>query len=183
MAKDLSKILIIDLEATCWERETERPSKEVQEIIEIGIAEVDLKKRIITRNEGILIKPQFSTVSEFCTKLTTITPELLETQGISYPEALEKLKKDYGPLYSFGWGSYGDFDREMFKQNDALYKVSAGLGRTHLNVKNLFALKHKISREVGLSQALNILKLELEGTHHRGLDDAKNIAKILLTLL
>jgi inhibitor of KinA sporulation pathway (predicted exonuclease) len=29
-----------------------------------------------------------------------------------------------------------------------------------------------------MGKALNILKLPLEGTHHRGIDDAKNISKI-----
>ncbi|MEK3793401.1 hypothetical protein MKX42_16845 [Paenibacillus sp. FSL R7-0204] len=29
-----------------------------------------------------------------------------------------------------------------------------------------------------MERALTMLKLPLEGTHHRGIDDAKNIAKI-----
>jgi inhibitor of KinA sporulation pathway (predicted exonuclease) len=32
-----------------------------------------------------------------------------------------------------------------------------------------------------MEKALNILKLPLDGTHHRGIDDAKNIAKIFKT--
>jgi inhibitor of KinA sporulation pathway (predicted exonuclease) len=31
--------------------------------------------------------------------------------------------------------------------------------------------------------ALNILNIPVEGTHHRGVDDAKNIAKILDVIL
>lgn len=34
-----------------------------------------------------------------------------------------------------------------------------------------------------MSEALQILNIPLEGTHHRGVDDAKNIAKILRTLI
>lgn len=182
MAKDLSKLLIIDLEATCWEKDTDRPTEETQEIIEIGIAELDLKKRVVLRSEGILIKPQYSKVSPFCEKLTTITQDMLDKEGILYSEAVERIKKDYNP-YHYAWASYGDFDREMFRKNDELYKVKMALGRTHINVKNLFAMKQNLSREVGMEKALNILKLPLEGTHHRAEPDALNISKIVWSIL
>jgi inhibitor of KinA sporulation pathway (predicted exonuclease) len=40
-------------------------------------------------------------------------------------------------------------------------------------------LKSRMSKEVGMSGALRQLGFEIEGTHHRGVDDARNIAKIL----
>ena len=56
-------------------------------------------------------------------------------------------------------------------------------GPTHLNVKNLAAVSYGWSREVGMSEALRRLGLPLEGTHHRGGDDAWNIAGLLCHLL
>ncbi|SDM91635.1 hypothetical protein SAMN05421820_105374 [Pedobacter steynii] len=56
-------------------------------------------------------------------------------------------------------------------------------GYVHINVKTLFALKKKLSHEKGISAALSLLKIPLEGTHHRGVDDANNIAKILNWIL
>ncbi len=56
-------------------------------------------------------------------------------------------------------------------------------GPTHLNVKNLFALRRRLDHEVGMDAALRTLGLPLEGTHHRGGDDAWNIAAILTHLL
>lgn len=41
----------------------------------------------------------------------------------------------------------------------------------------------RLDREVGMPEALDLLGLKLEGTHHRGIDDASNIAKILEILL
>lgn len=35
-----------------------------------------------------------------------------------------------------------------------------------------------VSKGFGMSQALQQLGLELKGTHHRGIDDARNIAAI-----
>ena len=56
-------------------------------------------------------------------------------------------------------------------------------GPTHINVKNLLALSRRLPREVGMAEALEMLGKPLEGTHHRGCDDAWNIAGILAELL
>ncbi|WP_255373860.1 hypothetical protein [[Flexibacter] sp. ATCC 35208] len=37
----------------------------------------------------------------------------------------------------------------------------------------------KTDRPVSMQKALSMLKISLEGAHHRGMNDAKNIAKIL----
>ena len=69
-------INIIDLEATCWKGPV--PEGQVNEIIEIGICQLDVNTGEISKNKGILIQPQRSEVSPFCTELTTITQELLD---------------------------------------------------------------------------------------------------------
>ncbi len=53
----------------------------------------------------------------------------------------------------------------------------------HINVKTLFAVKHRLTEEIGIGKALALLGLELIGTHHRGVDDAYNVARILYTLI
>lgn len=176
MAKNLKEINIIDLEATCWRNDQEKPSDQVSEIIEIGIVTLNTKTFELIKKDSVLVKPQFSQVSAFCTELTTITPSLLDS-AMSFPEALKYLKKNYD-LNDTPWGSYGDYDRVQLERNSQLYKVKNPFGRTHLNIKNLFALKQQLEKEVGMAQALEILGIVLEGTHHRGLDDALNIAKI-----
>jgi inhibitor of KinA sporulation pathway (predicted exonuclease) len=46
-------------------------------------------------------------------------------------------------------------------------------------VKNLFALQNGLEKEVGLQKATALLGLPFEGTIHRGMDDAWNIAAVL----
>lgn len=48
----------------------------------------------------------------------------------------------------------------------------------HVNLKRRFAKARKI-KEVGMARALQMVGLPLDGAHHRGLDDARNIAKLL----
>lgn len=179
MANKLNKLVVVDVESTCWEKDVGQPN----EIIEIGICVLNLKTLDIEDCEGILVKPEYSSVSPFCTQLTTLTQEMVDT-GTSFQERCEYLKQTYGTK-KFTWASWGDYDRRQFQRqcDDERYNAQYPFGVTHLNAKNLFALQRGLSREVGMAKALEMLNIELEGTHHRGVDDARNIAKIIKQLI
>ena len=113
-------IIIIDLEATCWNGKI--PEGQVNEIIEIGICVLNTTTGLISKNEGILIKPERSEVSSFCTELTTITQELLDTEGISFKEACAKLREDYNAHY-YTWASYGAYDLNMMNKQCKIRSV------------------------------------------------------------
>src|SRR2546429_402632 len=70
------------------------------------------------------------------------------------------------------WASYGDYDRRVFERQCREFQVEYPFGVRHLNIKTLFALVHALPFEPELAEALGIMKLPLEGTHHRGGDDA-----------
>lgn len=174
--KTTDKIIIIDLEATCWQGQI--PDGEVNEIIEIGLSILDTVSGTISKNQGILIQPQHSKVSPFCTALTTITQELLDKEGVLFEQAIDKLIEEYTPdLYT--WASYGAYDLNMLQKQCRKFGVAYPMGKEHINVKTLFATTKGLSKPTGMNGALHILEIPLEGTHHRGVDDAKNIAKIL----
>lgn len=179
MAVKLDKILIIDIEATCWDGK--QPKDEKNEVIEFGIALLDIQSGEIEANEGILVKPTTSTVSPFCTELTTITPEMVEN-AISFKEACKILQEKYQSKGRM-WASFGAYDYNQIMKQCQNEGISFPLNVQHLNVKALFSLKHKLKHPVGMDEALRISNLTLEGTHHRGVDDSRNIAKILVTLL
>lgn len=174
--KTTDTILIIDLEATCWDGRP--PRGQENEIIEIGVCIMDTKTGKISKNEGILVKPQYSKVSAFCTKLTSITQEMLDEEGILLEDALDILREDYD-AEDLTWASFGNYDLSMLQSQTRKFRIDYPLGDDHINVKTLFAELHPIRKSVGMDRALQLLKLPLEGTHHRGVDDVKNIAKIL----
>lgn len=174
-------VLVIDLEATCWEGKP--PKGQENEIIEIGWALLDVKANAVTRNGTVLIKPTKSTVSEFCTSLTTITPELLEAEGVTLAEGFEVLRNlDAANL---SWASYGQYDLNMLKRQAHAFNLHYPLRGTHTNVKTLFKEKNPRHRgSYGMKTAYEAtFKQPIVGTHHRGGDDALNIAKILGQLL
>jgi inhibitor of KinA sporulation pathway (predicted exonuclease) len=182
MARDLSKVLIIDLEASCWRSDEEKPAGQINEIIEFGCVLLDVKTKQILKSKSILVKPQFSTISEFCTELTTLTQDLLDNEGVSFIQALEILKSEFKPR-DIAWISYGDYDRNQMTKNCELYNIKNPLNQTHINIKNIFALRNNLKKEVGMEPALKILGEPLTGQHHRGLDDALNICKIVIKTL
>lgn len=180
MAKKLDKILIVDVEATCWQGKI--PHGMENEIIEIGICLLDVNSGEISDSRGILVKPEKSVVSPFCTELTTITPEIVNQEGISFKDACNILRNEY-QSQSRAWASFGAYDYNQFQRQCLSTGFPFPFGPSHINVKTLFALKKKLVHEQGMAGALAILDIPLEGTHHRGIDDAKNIAKILNYIL
>jgi inhibitor of KinA sporulation pathway (predicted exonuclease) len=156
MAKLLDKIVVIDLESTCWEGSP--PEGQVSEIIEIGVCTVDVASLGRGDKQAIFIKPVKSEISEFCTKLTTLTPEHFKSAG-TLADAAKILKKQFQSQDRL-WASWGDYDRRQFERVCKEAGMGYPFGISHLNVKMLFAV-----------------------THHRGINDAWNIAGLLAGLL
>lgn len=175
MARTLDQILVVDVESTCWRGEP--PTGQRSEIIEIGIVLLDGQTLERHRKTSILVRPTTSEVSEFCTELTTLRPEDV-ADAPSFSDACKLLRSEFDSR-SRVFASFGDYDRRQFQRQCDAEGVGFPFGPTHLNVKTLAALSLGWAHEAGMPSVLEALGLTLEGTHHRGHDDAWNIAKIL----
>jgi inhibitor of KinA sporulation pathway (predicted exonuclease) len=167
---------VIDIEATCWDGAP--PSGEVSEIIEIGLVVVDLDARERVSRHGILVRPERSRVSAFCVELTGITQAEVDT-GVSFAEACRTLASAHA-AGERPWASWGDYDRKQFQRQCP--PTAYPFGPVHTNAKAVFADVWNLRRRVGMAQALDLAGLPLEGRHHRGEDDAWNIAALVLRL-
>ena len=172
----MSLINIVDVEATCWEGQP--PPGEVSEIVEIGLTVVDLAAGARLGKHRILVRPQRSQVSAFCTELTSLTQEEVD-EGVPFSEACRVLAKDHESNRR-PWASWGDYDRKQFLRQcrDTEYPFSGD----HTNAKLRFTEAHDLRKRPGMAQALEIAGLPLEGRHHRGDDDSWNIAALVLHL-
>jgi inhibitor of KinA sporulation pathway (predicted exonuclease) len=180
MARKLDQILVVDIEATCWKGTP--PKDQEAEIIEIGICPVDIKSLERLEKRSILVRPERSRVSPFCTELTTLTQKQLDKDGIPFVEACRILRKEYDSR-DRAWASFGDYDRRQFERQCQSWDVTYPFGPSHVNIKTLFALTHHLRREAGMARALRLMDIPLEGTHHRAVDDAWNIAAILIDFM
>jgi len=179
MAKKLDCALVIDVESTCWEHEP--PRGQTSEIIEVGLCMVDLQLLERRDRRSIMVRPMMSEVGEFCTRLTGITPDMV-AHAPTLPEALQILRDQYRSDERL-FASWGDYDRNQFMRNCRTFDLKYPFGPTHLNVKTLFSAAFGLSCELGIDAACARLGLTMEGAHHRGVDDAWNVARILCLLL
>ncbi|MFI1912686.1 exonuclease domain-containing protein [Nocardia sp. NPDC020380] len=170
---------VVDVEATCWEGKN--PPGMPSEIIEIGLCVIDVERLERVEKTSILVRPEHSTVSEFCTQLTTLTPEQVAS-GISFAAACELLRAEYR-ADSRGWASWGNYDRTQFERQCGATEVRYPFGQRHTNAKVAFSAARGTSHRYGMAGALRMTGLPLEGTHHRGGDDAWNIAALVIELM
>ncbi|MFE5711475.1 exonuclease domain-containing protein [Streptomyces sp. NPDC056501] len=173
---------VVDVEATCWEGQT--PPGAVSEIIEIGLTVVDLTARQRVGRHRILVRPERSEVSGFCTELTGLTPPEV-AGGVSFAEAC-RLLADAHDARSRSWASWGDYDRKQFERQcratGAPYPFGWPAEQGHTNAKAVFTEAYGLRKRPGMAGALQLAGLPLEGRHHRGEDDAWNIAALVLDL-
>ncbi len=165
--------IIFDLEATCEQNNKNFPN----EIIEIGAVKINDKQEIIDTFD-IFVKPKLNPqLSTFCKELTSITQQDVDNAQL-FPTAIEQFKKWIGnePFILCSWGFY---DKKQIEKDSFRHGVSHDWSKNHISVKHQFATINKI-KPCGMEKALNLLNIPLEGTHHRGIDDAKNIAKIFI---
>jgi inhibitor of KinA sporulation pathway (predicted exonuclease) len=168
---------VVDVEATCWPGTP--PAGQRNEIIEIGLCVVDLDRRERVGRDRILVRPNQSRVSDFCTELTGLTQQEVDA-GVSFAAACELLAGRH-EAGSRPWASWGDYDRKQFERQCAATQVPYPFGPEHTNVKALFAVARE-RRPMGMAQALELAGLPLEGRHHSGADDAWNIGALVLDL-
>jgi len=171
-------LLVVDLECTCDHGDAVPP--EEMEIIEIGAVWVTAEGQILDTWNRRVRPTERPQLTEFATTLTGIRqvdvdraqPLQAALQGLSH--WLEATLPRAG-----AWGSWGAFDanqlaRECERKN--LHNPLATL--PHRNLKGEFAKVRRI-RQVGVQRALALCDMQFEGRHHRGVDDAKNIARLV----
>ncbi len=168
--------LVIDLEATCDDAGLV-PKREM-EIIEIGAVLVDHTNfEPIDEFQSFVRPVRHPELTPFCRQLTSITQAEVDAAP-KFPEVLASLREFMAGRPSL-FCSWGEYDRRQFETDAGYHRVKLSFGADHLNIKQAFSDALGTSKRFGMAGALRQLGIELSGTHHRGIDDARNIAKIL----
>eukprot|EP00927_Polykrikos_kofoidii_P052654 TRINITY_DN46562_c0_g1_i1.p1 TRINITY_DN46562_c0_g1~~TRINITY_DN46562_c0_g1_i1.p1 ORF type:complete len:276 (+),score=40.40 TRINITY_DN46562_c0_g1_i1:59-886(+) len=179
--------VVLDFEATCVEHGELRP----QEIIEFPLVLVDARRRVIVDEFRSYVRPtHHPQLSEFCTGLTGIQQEQVDNAPEFEDVFLQACRwlehhglcgrSDSGGLI-VTCGDW-DLDKMLPRQFETLgLPAPPRIFRQWANVKRTFseALGTKAG---GMLNMLNVLGLRLEGRHHSGLDDCRNIARLLCEL-
>jgi 3'-5' exoribonuclease 1 len=167
--------IVFDLEATCWAEK----GKHQHEIIEIGALKINENQKII-EEFNVFIKPVLHPqLSAFCTNLTSIKQQSIDNSQ-NFPMVIEQFKNWIGLEDEYLLCSWGFYDRKQLIADCSLHELDYKWCNNHISLKHQHARITNHERPIGLENAMNFEKMQFEGTAHRGIDDARNIARIFL---
>jgi 3'-5' exoribonuclease 1 len=176
-------ILVVDLEATCCDLKT--IPRHQMETIEIGAVMV-VRETLETVDEfQTFIKPmRHPILTKFCLELTSITQSQVDTAP-DFGTAMSTWQTWLSKFDRAIFGSWGKYDRTQFQQDSKHHQIDLPypVSSNHINLKEMFSTAQGLNKRYGMAQALDLAKIPLTGTHHRGIDDARNISKLLPYIL
>jgi len=177
MQNQFNFILVVDLEATCCDDRSF--SKNETEIIEVGAVIVKAADFTPVDEFQSFVKPILQPkLTQFCTDLTSIEQADVD-QAPSFPEVVGKLRKWVNQYPDYAFTSWGEYDRKQVEKDCRHHKINNPLGATHLNLKRLYCEKQNVKKGQSMKGALWLARIPLTGKHHRAIDDARNIVKLL----
>lgn len=171
--------IVYDIEATCWQGN----HNNTQEVIELGAlkltqyGEVDSIFSTFVRPE---IHPR---LSPFCTELTSIR-QVDVNRADKYPLVIEEFQ-DWIEVFDEDYllCSWGNFDKKILIANCKYHDMDYDWVNHHINVKQQYHEIKRLRRAMGLKRVVEKEGFEFTGTAHRGIDDAKNLAKVFYKYL
>lgn len=175
--------VVIDFEATC---EPVNPLGYLHEIIEFPAVIIDAKTDEIVSEFHEYCRPVVNPyLTDFCKELTGITQTQVDCAS-SFPTILKKFDdwiKDAIPSGTFCVVTDGPWDMNRCLKNQCL---NLRIDIPHyfhrwVNVRKHFLHYYNIPN-TNLEMMLKYLGLEFEGRQHSGIDDSRNIARILIRL-
>ena len=198
-------LVVLDFEATCDRYKKIYP----QEIIEWPAIIIDTQtnEMLMDKIFHFYIKPKHHPkLTPFCQTLTGITQELIDTIGAqnTIQQVIHKWNEWCFNNHLLPYSSdkpnasvitCGDWDlKTMWRYQQQILtdrKLNAALFHSWINIKHVFRNNvynhHYYNNDkhhgISIKSMLHDLKLKHEGREHSGIDDVKNICKIVIKLL
>eukprot|EP00698_Gefionella_okellyi_P009948 TRINITY_DN2559_c0_g3_i1.p1 TRINITY_DN2559_c0_g3~~TRINITY_DN2559_c0_g3_i1.p1 ORF type:complete len:540 (+),score=103.99 TRINITY_DN2559_c0_g3_i1:48-1667(+) len=188
---DYDILVIIDFEATCDEGNQPALRRDEAEIIEFPWVALDVLTRQVVLQRQCYVKPEFTPITTFCTRLTGITSDQLQS-AMSLKQALDLFRADMSQFQDrrLCVVTHGSWDLAIQLTREAASKSIPlpPMLRTFFDLKDEYSrwlAYHGDVKNLGttISGMCESLGLTMNGRLHSGLDDALNIAQITSVLL
>ena len=171
-----SKLLVVDLEATCGDRGFPRAERET---IEIGAVMVEANTLAILAEFQSLVRPvRHPELTTYCTDLTGITQsDVNSAPGFSvvFDAFTKTMLTGTDHVVFVSWGGY---DRRQLVRDCDYHGVPYCLP-PHVDLSVEFTKRAGLTRRASMARAVSSVGMTLEGQHHRGIDDARNLVRLL----
>lgn len=176
----LDYLLVLDFEANC----SKTGKLACQEIIEFPVLAVNLATKRVEFRFHTYVRPVVvPEITPFCTELTGITQEMV-ANAPDLPTVLhlfdDFMREKRLIDRKIAFATCGDWDLKTCLPMECKYKELEvrEYFKVWVNVKMMFPVK-----AMGMMEMIEMMKLQHQGRHHSGIDDAENIANVLISLL
>lgn len=171
-------ITCIDMEASCGDNGWNKSNK--MEIIEFAAIFTDKNFNVIKEFDEFVQPIIHPVLTKYCKDLTTIKQSDVDNADM-FEDVLKRFVGCMNTISSnkndFLFCSWGKYDLKQLSEDCELHNIQYPFNDNHCNLKDVVCKKIGIKRK-GMESVLAHLKLSLDGIHHRGIDDCRNILKI-----
>lgn len=184
-------ICVLDFEATCWDDNSiENKDKSKVEIIEFPSILYKLENNKLEKISEFheYVKPTINPkLSDFCTKFTGITQETVDKSSTFagvFNRHYKWLTTNVSDLNKLTFLTCGAWDLKIQLPRELNNKkLKNKEAYTYfINIKDEFEYIYK-TKAYGMDSMLKYLKMSLDGMHHSGYWDTRNISKILIKMV
>jgi inhibitor of KinA sporulation pathway (predicted exonuclease) len=180
-------LLVLDFEATC---DALGSNFSPQEIIEFPVVALNAQTMEITHEFHRYVKPQKNPIlTPFCTQLTGITQETINSKGVSFLSAYEDFMtwmKETGFINQRTvFMTVGRWDLEKMLPDQCLL---SGMKKPHeiftnwQDIRDQFRYLYPGYHPGGLTRMMQLTNTPRKGREHSGIDDARNTAALIQTI-
>ena len=180
-------ILVLDFEATCQDTSIYPPL--LPEIIEFPVVLVDVKKEIIIDEFHSYVKPiKNSKLTDFCIKFTGITQNCVD-DAFNLNTVLKHFsmwfEKAIPENSTCMFATDGPHDMTYFMYHSSVCEQGIHFPKlfyTWIDLKLAFSTFFN-TKKMKIEEMMHCLNFNFVGKPHSGIDDARNLAQILIELL
>lgn len=166
-------IVVMGAERTRWEPGT-RPKEEKQEIIQVNVCLLNISSLRTYSQSSFLVKPQVSTISEYCFEQTGITQEMVENAK-TLTEVREIIENKFDTP-NHVMASYTNEARRLLTDQSFIIP-------RHINVQTMFSIIFNTKRDCLLDEAIKIAGLKYEGDPLSPMSKVYNTSRVLAEVI
>lgn len=177
-----NKILVLDSELTCFEC-SERECGVPQEIIQFGMAIVNVDTLDIERSGAYYVTNERVNLSKFCTQLTGITEKTLYNQGLQLGHVAELLRERWGvsskKTQVVTWGC----ESQWMKPDFNIKRVDYPFRDNMLDLAGYLKFGKAFQPGLRLMDVAQEYGVEVERPIHDAKNDAITTARLLIAMI
>jgi inhibitor of KinA sporulation pathway (predicted exonuclease) len=171
------RALYLDLEWTCWDAPP--PPGMQQEIIEIGIVEMDVATLDIIHEASYFVRPRRWEISHKCSILTGIKDQDIQ-RARRLSEVLDSIQQAFQPSDKVCC-TWGDDVSVMARACHSIGMKNPF--RRPIDVAKVFQGAFVLREQASLTKAIAMMNMKFEGGAHGALSDARNTAQLHASML